>query len=92
MNIPRLYPTAVQSKAKKGRRSGSVPAGIVTPIPFDSAHNLLVQIHGSKKLLRSTAAIAFTLLSEPASWSCELQSVNVESPTWNASRFRNARP
>ncbi len=51
MNIPQLYPAAVQSKVKKAATFWLGPAGIVTPIHFDSAHNLLVQIHGHKKLL-----------------------------------------
>jgi len=51
MNIPRFYPTALQSKVTKAPTFWLGPAGIVTPVHFDSAHNLLVQIYGSKKLL-----------------------------------------
>jgi lysine-specific demethylase 8 len=51
MNIPRLYPAALQSKVRKAATFWLGPAGIVTPIHFDSAHNLLVQIYGRKKLL-----------------------------------------
>ena len=51
MNIPRLYPAALQVKVKKAATFWLGPAGIVTPVHFDSAHNLLVQIYGRKKLL-----------------------------------------
>lgn len=51
MNIPRVYPAAIQAKLRKAPTLWLGPAGIVTPVHFDSAHNLLVQIHGHKKLL-----------------------------------------
>ena len=51
MNIPRGYPATLQKKLKKPATLWLGPAGIVTPVHFDSAHNLLVQIHGRKKLI-----------------------------------------
>lgn len=94
MNIPHLYPAAVQSKLKKSATFWLGPAGIVTPIHFDSAHNLLVQIHGKKKLLL-VAPQQSRLLYYP---SLDLGHVNyspvdVESPDFQRfPRFREARP
>lgn len=51
MNIPRVYPATLQDRLRKEPRLWLGPAGIVTPVHFDSAHNLLVQIHGRKKLI-----------------------------------------
>jgi [protein]-arginine 3-hydroxylase / protease len=51
MNIPGIYPAALQKKLKKVATFWLGPAGIVTPVHFDSAHNLLVQIYGHKKLI-----------------------------------------
>jgi [protein]-arginine 3-hydroxylase / protease len=94
MNIPQLYPAAVQSKVKKAATFWLGPAGIVTPIHFDSAHNLLVQIHGRKKLLLISPRES-KLLYYP---SLDLGHVNyspvdVESPDYDRfPRFRKARP
>ena len=51
MNIPQAYPVALRNKLRKAATFWLGPAGIVTPVHFDSAHNLLVQIHGHKKPL-----------------------------------------
>ena len=51
MNLPQVYPAALQRKLKKPATFWLGPAGIITPTHFDSAHNLLVQIHGHKKLI-----------------------------------------
>ena len=51
MNIPPAYPASLQRKLRKPATLWLGPAGIVTPVHFDSAHNLLVQIHGRKKLI-----------------------------------------
>jgi len=51
MNIPRAYPETLKTRLRKPATLWLGPAGIVTPVHFDSAHNLLVQIHGRKKLL-----------------------------------------
>lgn len=51
MNVPQVYPAALQKKLKKAATFWLGPAGIVTPVHFDSAHNLLVQIHGHKNLI-----------------------------------------
>jgi ribosomal protein L16 Arg81 hydroxylase len=51
MNIPQTYPASLQRKLRKPATLWLGPAGIVTPVHFDSAHNLLVQIHGRKKLI-----------------------------------------
>lgn len=92
MNIPQLYPAAVQSKVKKAATFWLGPAGIVTPIHFDSAHNLLVQVHGRKKLVLISPRES-KLLYYP---SLDLGHVNyspvdVESPDYNRfPRFRKA--
>lgn len=94
MNIPQLYPAAVQSKVKKSPTFWLGPAGIVTPVHFDSAHNLLVQIHGRKKLLL-IAPCQSKLLYYPG---LDLGHVNyspvdVESPDLERfPRFREATP
>jgi [protein]-arginine 3-hydroxylase / protease len=94
MNIPQLYPAAVQSKIKKAATFWLGPAGIVTPIHFDSAHNLLVQIYGRKKLLLVQPQQS-KLLYYP---SLNLGHVNyspvdVESPDFERfPRFRDATP
>lgn len=94
MNIPQLYPAAVQSKVKKAATFWLGPAGIVTPIHFDSAHNLLVQIHGKKKLVLVPPQQS-QLLYYP---SLDLGHVNyspvdVESPDFERfPRFRKAAP
>lgn len=51
MNIPRRYPAALKRKLKKEPSLWFGPARTVTPVHFDAAHNLLVQIHGRKKLI-----------------------------------------
>ncbi|MEP6635760.1 MAG: cupin-like domain-containing protein [Acidobacteriota bacterium] len=51
MNIPPYYPEPLATRLKKEPTLWFGPAGTVTPVHFDSAHNLLVQIHGRKKLL-----------------------------------------
>ena len=94
MNIPQFYPAAVQSKVKKAASFWLGPAGIVTPIHFDSAHNLLVQIHGHKKLLLVQPQQS-RLLHYP---SLDLGHVNyspvdVESPDLERfPRFKDATP
>jgi [protein]-arginine 3-hydroxylase / protease len=49
MNIPSYYPAAIRKKLKMGPYMWFGPAQTVTPVHFDSAHNLLVQIYGRKK-------------------------------------------
>ena len=94
MNIPQLYPAAIQNKVKRAATFWLGPAGIVTPVHFDSAHNLLVQICGHKKLLL-IAPHQSELLYYP---SLELGHVNyspvdVESPDLERfPRFRKATP
>jgi lysine-specific demethylase 8 len=51
MKIPGSYPNRLQSKLKREGHLWLGPAGTVTPVHFDSAHNLLVQIYGRKKVI-----------------------------------------
>ncbi len=51
MNIPPYYPAPLKARLKKEPTLWFGPSGTVTPVHFDSAHNLLVQIHGRKKLI-----------------------------------------
>jgi len=94
MNIPQLYPATMQSKVKKAATFWLGPEGIVTPIHFDSAHNLLVQVHGRKKLLLLPPQQS-SLLYYP---SLHLGHVNyspvdVEAPDFERfPRFRKATP
>ncbi len=94
MNIPQLYPAAVQSKAKKAATFWLGPAGIVTPIHFDSAHNLLVQIHGRKKLLLVPPQQSYLLYYPSLDLGhVNYSPVNVESPDFERfPRFRKATP
>ena len=94
MNIPRTYPAALQRKLKKAATLWLGPAGIVTPVHFDSAHNLLVQIHGHKKLI-----LIPPQQSDSLYYPClELGHVNyspvdVEAPDYDRfPRFRSATP
>ena len=50
MNIPRYLPVPARKKLQKTPTMWLGPAQTVTPIHFDSADNLLVQIYGRKKL------------------------------------------
>lgn len=51
MSIPAHLPESVRRKLKKDPALWMGPAQTVTPIHFDSADNLLVQIYGRKKLI-----------------------------------------
>jgi lysine-specific demethylase 8 len=51
MNIPRYYPASLRRRLRKEPALWFGPAHTVTPVHFDSAHNLLAQIHGRKKVL-----------------------------------------
>jgi lysine-specific demethylase 8 len=50
MSVPTYAPTALRSRLKKEPTMWLGPAQTVTPIHFDGADNLLVQIYGRKKL------------------------------------------
>ena len=94
MNIPQTYPASLQKKLRKPATLWLGPAGIITPVHFDSAHNLLVQIHGRKKLILVPPQQS-NYLYYPA---LELGHINyspvdVESPDYERfPLFKNATP
>ena len=94
MNIPELYPAKLRRKLRKAATLWLGPKGIVTPVHFDSAHNLLVQIRGHKKLILIPPQQS-KLLYYPR---LELGHVNfspvdVEAPDFERfPRFREATP
>lgn len=94
MNIPELYPAKLRRKLRKAPTLWLGPKGIVTPVHFDSAHNLLVQIRGHKKVILIPPQQS-KLLYYPR---LELGHVNfspvdVEAPDLERfPRFRNATP
>jgi [protein]-arginine 3-hydroxylase / protease len=94
MNIPELYPAKLRRKLRKAATLWLGPQGIVTPVHFDSAHNLLVQIRGHKKLVLIPPQQS-KLLYYPR---LELGHVNfspvdVEAPDFERfPRFRHATP
>lgn len=49
--VPRHYPERLRRRLTKEPALWLGPAGTVTPVHFDAAHNLLVQLHGRKRLL-----------------------------------------
>lgn len=94
LNIPRLYPESLQSKLRKPPTFWLGPAGIVTPVHFDSAHNLLVQIHGRKKLLLiSPRQSGFLYYPSLDLGHVNYSPVDVESPDYDRfPRFKQATP
>ncbi len=50
MHIPGHLPSSIKRKLKKAPTLWLGPAGTVTPVHFDAADNLLVQMYGRKKL------------------------------------------
>jgi hypothetical protein len=94
MKIPWHLPESLRRKLKKSPALWMGPAQIVTPIHFDAADNLLVQIYGRKKLI----------LISPEQSKClyypclrlghvNYSPVDVEAPDFNSfPLFKDARP
>ncbi|MEP6922450.1 MAG: cupin-like domain-containing protein [bacterium] len=94
MNIPPYYPAALQARLKKEPTLWFGPAGTVTPVHFDSAHNLLVQIHGRKKLILIPPQQSRSLYYPSLNLGhVNYSPVDIEAPDFDRfPLFKNARP